>query len=83
MVPDEDMELARKSKRLREDEGETMSKDAQQGAIHTGSSLDDFLEEEGIHKQVEGIAIERVLAWQFEEESNLQIGPGRKAVAKT
>lgn len=36
--------------------------------IHTGSSFDDFLEEEGIRNEVEGAAIKKVLAWQFEQE---------------
>ncbi|QMV18024.1 hypothetical protein GOB94_04455 [Granulicella sp. 5B5] len=37
-------------------------------ATHTGSSFDDFLEEEGIKNEVESIAIKNVLAWQFERE---------------
>jgi hypothetical protein len=37
-------------------------------SIHTGSSFDDFLEEEGIRNEVEGAAIKKVLAWQFEQE---------------
>jgi hypothetical protein len=36
--------------------------------IHLGSSFDDFLEEEGIRNEVEGVAIKKVLAWQFEQE---------------
>jgi hypothetical protein len=36
--------------------------------IHTGSSFDDFLEEEGIRNEVQGAAIKKVLAWQFEQE---------------
>jgi antitoxin HicB len=35
---------------------------------YTGSSFDDFLEEEGIREEVESAAIKRVLAWQFEQE---------------
>ncbi|RRR66580.1 MAG: Fis family transcriptional regulator [Candidatus Viridilinea halotolerans] len=34
---------------------------------HIGSSLDDFLIEEGIYEQVNEIAIKRVLAWQIEQ----------------
>src|SRR5271156_2026711 len=42
---------------------------AKEGAgIHSGSSFDDFLEEEGYRNEVESIAIKRVLAWQFEQE---------------
>jgi antitoxin HicB len=42
---------------------------AKQGAgVHSGSSFDDFLEEEGYRNEVESIAVKRVLAWQFEQE---------------
>lgn len=36
--------------------------------VHSGSSFDDFLEEEGLREEVESAAIKRVLAWQFEQE---------------
>jgi len=36
--------------------------------VHSGSSFDDFLEEEGYRDDVESVAIKRVLAWQFEQE---------------
>jgi len=32
-----------------------------------GSSLDDFLEEEGILAECEAVAVKRVLVWQIEE----------------
>ena len=35
---------------------------------HTGSSFDDFLEEEGILAETEAIAIKRVIAFQLEKE---------------
>lgn len=35
---------------------------------HKGSSLDSFLEEEGILAQTESIAIKEVIAWQISEE---------------
>lgn len=35
---------------------------------HSGSSFDDFLEEEGYRDEVESAAIKRVLAWQFQQE---------------
>ena len=38
------------------------------GDIHSGSSFDDFLEQEGYRNEVESAAIKRVLAWQFEQE---------------
>lgn len=34
---------------------------------HVGSSFDDFLEEKGILRDVEGRAIKRVIAWQLGE----------------
>ena len=34
---------------------------------HSGSTLDSFLEEEGIREEVEAVAIKRVLAWQLEQ----------------
>ena len=34
---------------------------------HVGSSLDDFLAEEGILQDAEGRAIKRVIAWQLDE----------------
>lgn len=40
--------------------------------IHSGSSFDDFLEEEGLREEVETTAIKRVLAWQFEQEMTRQ-----------
>ncbi|MGC1872503.1 MAG: helix-turn-helix transcriptional regulator [Acidobacteriaceae bacterium] len=39
---------------------------------HSGSSFDEFLEEEGIKEEVESAAIKRVLAWQFEQEMGRQ-----------
>ena len=39
---------------------------------HIGSSLDDFLAEEGILEEVEAIAIKRVLARQVAEEMRAQ-----------
>ena len=35
---------------------------------HSGSSFEDFLDEEGIREEVEAVAIKRVLAWQLVEE---------------
>jgi DNA-binding Xre family transcriptional regulator len=32
---------------------------------HTGSSVDSFLDEQGIRGEVEAIAVKRVLAWQL------------------
>jgi antitoxin HicB len=43
----------------------TMAKGA--AGVHSGSSFDDFLEEEGYRNEVESVAIKRVLAWQFEQ----------------
>ena len=49
--------------------------------IHTGSSFDDFLEQEGIRNEVEGAAIKKVLAWQFEQEM-LKQQKTKQAMAK-
>ena len=35
---------------------------------HRGSSLDDFLREEGIHAEATTAALKRVIAWQIREE---------------
>jgi len=40
--------------------------------VHSGSSFEDFLEEQGIREDVESAAIKRVLAWQFEREMTRQ-----------
>jgi antitoxin HicB len=37
---------------------------------HSGSSFDDFLEEEGLLEQSEAVAIKRVLAWQLQRAMN-------------
>ena len=49
-----------------------MSKDRQLEAVHTGSTFDEFLEEEGIRNEVDSAAIKRVLAWQFQQEMEKQ-----------
>lgn len=36
--------------------------------VHSGSSFEDFLDEQGMREEVESAAIKRVLAWQFEQE---------------
>lgn len=38
------------------------------GNPHWGSTLDDFLDEEGIREEVATAAIKRVIAWQLAEE---------------
>ena len=40
--------------------------------VHSGSSFDEFLEEQGIREEVESAAIKRILAWQFEQEMGRQ-----------
>jgi antitoxin HicB len=49
--------------------------------VHSGSSFDDFLIEEGLHEEVESAAIKRVLAWQFEREMERQ-RKTKRAMAK-
>jgi antitoxin HicB len=40
--------------------------------VHSGSTFDSFLEEEGIREEVEAVAIKRVLAWQLEQAMRKQ-----------
>lgn len=37
---------------------------------HIGSSLDDFLEEDGVLAEVNAVALKRMLAWQILQEMN-------------
>jgi hypothetical protein len=39
---------------------------------HSGSTFDSFLEEEGIKREVEAVAVKRVLAWQLERAMQTQ-----------
>jgi antitoxin HicB len=48
---------------------------------HWGSSLNDFLKEEGVHDEVTAVAIKRVIAWQIQEEMKLK-GLTKQAMAK-
>ncbi|HUI54171.1 MAG TPA: helix-turn-helix transcriptional regulator [Bryobacteraceae bacterium] len=47
-------------------------KAAEKAFDHSGSSFDEFLEEEGIREDVEAVAIKRVLAWQLAQEMRRQ-----------
>ena len=38
------------------------------GNPHWGSTLEDFLDEEGIHQEATTAAIKKVIAWQLSEE---------------
>ncbi len=50
--------------------------------IYIGSSLDDFLEEDGILAEVNAIALKRVLAWQvLQEMQNKGLSKSQMAVA--
>jgi antitoxin HicB len=48
---------------------------------HIGSTLDDFLIEEGIYEEVNAIAIKRVLAWQIEQNMKKE-GLSKSAMAE-
>jgi hypothetical protein len=39
---------------------------------HTGSTLDDFLKEEGVFEDTQAVAIKRVIAWQLAETMKSQ-----------
>jgi antitoxin HicB len=56
-TPDEDLALAQASEGVG-----TMSKK------HMGSSIDDFLKEEGIFEEAQAEAVKEVVAWQLAEE---------------
>jgi hypothetical protein len=49
-----------------------MTKKAGKPFDHSGSSFDNFLEEEGIREEVEAVAIKRVLAWELSREMERQ-----------
>jgi DNA-binding phage protein len=49
-----------------------MKRKAAVESVYSGSSFDDFLDEEGIRDEVESAAIKRVLAWQFAQEMKKQ-----------
>jgi DNA-binding Xre family transcriptional regulator len=40
--------------------------------LHIGSTLDDFLKEEGLYEDATNFAIKRVLAWQLEKAMSEQ-----------
>ena len=44
-----------------------MSKKRKQRKNHMGSSIDDFMKEEGIFEQAQAQAIKEVVAWQLDE----------------
>lgn len=48
---------------------------------HIGSSLDDFLAEEGLLEEVSAVAIKRVVAWQISEAMKSR-GLSKKAMAE-
>ena len=50
--------------------------------VHSESSFDDFLEEEGYQDEVESAAIKGVLAWQFEQEMTRQQKTNRAMAAE-
>ena len=39
---------------------------------HTGSSVDAFLEQDGLLEEVEAVAVKRVIAWQLKQEMETQ-----------
>jgi hypothetical protein len=61
--PDEDLALARKRKKV----VGAMSKK------HMGSSVDDFLKEEGIFEEAQAQAVKEVVAWQLAEAMTKKI----------
>jgi antitoxin HicB len=49
-----------------------MSKKRESRKTHMGSSIDDFLKEEGIFEESQAQAIKEVVAWQLEEAMKKQ-----------
>jgi len=49
-----------------------MSKKRKQGKNHMGSSIDDFLKEEGIFEEAQAQAVKEVVAWQLDEAMKKQ-----------
>ena len=48
---------------------------------HSGSSFDDFLEEEGLLEETEAAALKRVIAWHLAEAMKAE-GVSKKALAE-
>jgi antitoxin HicB len=48
---------------------------------HSGSTLDSFLEQEGIREEVEAVAMKRVLAWQLSQAMQ-ELHKTKQAMAK-
>src|SRR6267142_2140623 len=44
-----------------------MSKKGKSRKRHVGSSIDDFLKEEGIFEEAQALAVKEVVAWQLDE----------------
>lgn len=61
-TPEADLQLAQKRQQEIEDEKEK----------HIGSSIDDFMKEEGFFEEAEAQAIKEVVAWQLAEEMKKQ-----------
>jgi antitoxin HicB len=49
-----------------------MSKKRKHGKNHMGSSIDDFLKEEGIFEEAQAQAVKEVVAWQLDEAMKKQ-----------
>jgi antitoxin HicB len=62
-TPAEDLEIARKRRR----DGLDQQGVNVMGKKHMGSSVDDFLKEEGIFEEAQAQAVKEVVAWQLAE----------------
>ena len=49
-----------------------MSKKHKRRRNHMGSSIDDFLKQEGIFEEAQAQAVKEVVAWQLDEAMNKQ-----------
>src|SRR2546428_14073931 len=59
-----------------------MSKKRKQGKNHMGSSIDDFLKEEGIFEEAQAQAVKEVVAWEL-QTGNRKRKKIQKKMAKT
>jgi len=53
------------------------------GETHMGSSIDDFLKEEGIFEEAQAQAVKEVVAWQLAEAMRVQKISKNKMLLKT
>src|SRR6266849_10335969 len=66
-TPEDDLALAQAPEGVK-----TMSKKHKRRTNHMGSSIDDFLKQEGIFEEAQAQAVKEVVAWQLDEAMKKQ-----------